>query len=200
MVKYSIIKDEVIMADVFDVANYILEISQSDSDDEEFILISHMQLQKLVYFCQGYYLALQGSPLFNEAIEAWEHGPVCPKLYQSLKRYGSLPITASIDPEKIKLNEKEKCIISIVYGTYGQYSASRLRKITHEEGPWKTTRARAEIPELAMIQYFESLIEVNPSKIPPSTDEEKGELLKILEQAEANGEIDLSRFCVSMGT
>jgi uncharacterized phage-associated protein len=187
------------MADVFDVANYILEISQSDSDDEESIFISHMQLQKLVYFCQGYYLALEGSPLFNEVIEAWNHGPVCPKLYQSLKRYGSLPITASIDPEKIKLNEKEKSIISMVYGAYGQYSASRLRRITHEEGPWKTTALKAQIPEDAMVQYFESLIEVNPSEIPPSTNEEKRELLKILEQAEANGEIDLSRFCVSMG-
>jgi len=188
------------MADVFDVANYILEISQSDSDDEESIFISHMQLQKLVYFCQGYSLALQGSPLFNESIEAWEHGPVCPKLYQSLKRYGSLPITASIDPEKIRLSEKERSIISMVYGAYGQYSASRLRRITHEEGPWKTTKPKTEIPEHAMAQYFESLVEVSPSKIPPSTDGEKIELLKILEQAEANGELDLSRFSVSMGT
>ena len=187
------------MADVFDVANYILEISQNDSGDEEFVLITHMQLQKLVYFCQGYYLALQGSPLFNETIEAWDHGPVCPKLYQSLKRYGPSPITSSVDPEKIQLNEKERAIINMVYDAYSQYSASYLRKITHNEGPWKITRPRTEITKYAMSQYFESLVEVDPSNIAPSTDEEKGELLKILEQVEANGGIDLSRFCVPMG-
>jgi uncharacterized phage-associated protein len=189
------------MADVFDVANYILEISRDDDfDDGEYELISHMKLQKLIYFCQGFFLALHNQPLFSEPIEAWPHGPVCPKLYDTLKVYGSSPITASVDPEKIKLADQEKSIIGMVYNAYGQYSASRLRKITHENGPWKNTLSRTEISQNVMTEYFESLIEVSPSKIPHSTDEEKGELLKILEQAEANGEIDLSRFCVSMGT
>ena len=67
------------MADVIDVANYILEISREESGDDEYELISHMKLQKLVYFCQGYSLALYGRPLFPEPIEAWTHGPVCPK-------------------------------------------------------------------------------------------------------------------------
>ena len=33
------------MADVFDVANYILEISREESEDGEYELISHMKLQ-----------------------------------------------------------------------------------------------------------------------------------------------------------
>jgi len=188
------------MADVIDVANYILEISREESEDGEYELISHMKLQKLIYFCQGYSLALYGKPLFPEPIEAWTHGPVCPKLYHILKGYGSLPITASIDPEKINLNEHERYLIGMVYDTYGQYSASRLRKITHEEGPWKNACRDDTILQEAMLQYFESLIEVNPADIPPSTDNEKKVLLKILEKAEANGEINLSRFCIPMGT
>jgi len=188
------------MADVIDVANYILEISREESEDGEYELISHMKLQKLIYFCQGYSLALYGKPLFPEPIEAWTHGPVCPKLYHILKGYGSLPITASIDPEKIKLNEHERHLIGMVYDTYGQYSASCLRKITHEEGPWKNACIDGTILQEAMLQYFESLIEVNPADIPPSTDNEKKELLTILEKAEANGEINLSRFCIPMGT
>ena len=39
-------------------------------------------------------------------------------------------------------------------------------------------------------------VEVDPAKIPPSTTEEKKELFKILKEAEANGEIDLSEFCI----
>ena len=185
------------MADVFDVANYILKISQDSPDDEDCDLISNMQLQKLVYFCQGYYLALQGKPLFNEPIEAWAHGPVCPKLYNTFKRYRSSPITMSIDPDNIKLDEKEEAIINMVYGAYGQYSASRLRHITHAEGPWKTTALNSVIPEKEMTQYFDSLIDNND--ITPSTDTEKNELLKLLEQSEANGEINMSKICVPMG-
>ena len=186
------------MADVFDVANYILEISREESEDGEYELISHMKLQKLVYFCQGYSLALYGKPLFPDPIEAWTHGPVCPKLYHILKGYGSSPITASINPEKIMLNEHEKYLIGMVYDSYGQYSASRLRKITHEEGPWNNTSDTTPIPQEAMLKYFESLIEVNPENIPPSSDNVKNELLKILEKAEANGEINMSQFCVPM--
>ena len=187
------------MADVFDVANYILEISRDDSEDGEYELISHMKLQKLIYFCQGFFLALHSQPLFPETIEAWPHGPVCPKLYDTLKVYGSSPITTSIDPEKINLDGQEKSIIAMVYNAYGQYSASRLRRMTHENGPWKNTLSKTEIPQDVLGKYFESLIEVNPSDIPPSTNEEKKELLRILEQAEANGELDLSRYCVPMG-
>jgi len=190
----------VIMADVFDVANYILEVSREDSEDGEYELISHMKLQKLIYFCQGYFLAFYGKPLFPDPIEAWQHGPVCPKLYHILKGYGSSPITASIDPEKIMLNETEKHLIDMVYANYGQYSASRLRKITHEEGPWKNTLGNSVIPQDAMLNHFESIIiEVNPANIPPSADDEKNELIKILEKAEADGEINLSQFCVPMG-
>jgi uncharacterized phage-associated protein len=197
---YVNIRGVAYMSDVIDVANYILEVSRDESPDGEYELISHMKLQKLVYFCQGYSLAFYGRPLFPEPIEAWTHGPVCPRLYHLLKVYGSLPITGSIDPDKIKLTEHEKYLVGMVYDSYGQYSASRLRKITHEEGPWKTTPADAPIPQNDMLKYFESLIEVTPANIPPSSENEKKELIKILEKAEADGEINLSRFCVPMGT
>ena len=187
------------MADVIDVANYILEISREESPDGEYELISHMKLQKLIYFCQGYFLALHGRPLFSDPIEAWTHGPVCPKLYHLLKGYGSSPLTASIDPERIMLNEQEKQLIGMVYGSYGQYSASGLRRITHKKGPWNDTLDNTAIPQKTMLKYFESLIEVKPEKILPSTDDEKNALLKILEEAETNGEIEMSKFCVPMG-
>jgi len=188
------------MADVIDVANYILEISQEGFSDGECELISNMKLQKLVYFCQGYFLALYGRQLFPDPIEAWEHGPVCPKLYRLFKPYGSSPLTTSIDPQRIRLEDYEKRLIDMVYGSYGQYSASKLRNITHEKGPWNATAQNAVISHEIMLEYFESLVETNPAEIPLSTEREKDELVKILERAEANGEIDLSRFLRSNGS
>jgi len=187
------------MADVIDIANYILEICREESEGDEYELISHLKLQKLVYFCQGYSIAFFNKPLFPDTIEAWPHGPVCPKLYHILKGYGSLPITASIEPEKISLNEEEKQLVRVVYDTYGQYSAMKLRKISHEEGPWKDTQTSAVISCEAMSKYFTARVEVIADDH-PWTDEEKKKAVEILEEAEANGEIDLSQFCVPVGT
>jgi uncharacterized phage-associated protein len=187
------------MADVIDVANYILEICREESEDEEYELISHLKLQKLIYFCQGYSFAFFNKPLFTDTIEAWPHGPVCPKLYHILKSYGSLPITAFIEPDKISLNDDEKKLIRIVYDTYGQYSAMGLRKITHEEGPWKDTQTSTVISFEALAKYFTARVEVEAVDR-PWTDEERKRAAEILEEMEANGEIDLSQFCTPMGT
>ncbi len=48
-------------------------LARAHEEDE---LLSHLKLQKLLYFCQGFTLAMTGKPLFSEAIVAWEHGPV----------------------------------------------------------------------------------------------------------------------------
>jgi hypothetical protein len=45
-----------------------------------------------------------------------------------------------------------------------------------------------------VIKYFRT------EKMKAEQDEEKEEIVKILEEAEANGEIDLSQFCIQMGT
>jgi len=187
------------MADVIDVANYILEISREESPDGEYDIITHMKLQKLVYFCQGHFLAFCGEPLFGDPIEAWEHGPVCPTLYHLFKHSGSIPLVASINPQRIMLGEREKRFISMVYDAYKTYSASGLRNLTHREGPWKDTLPNAIIAPNAMLGHFDSLMEVSPADIPPSTESEKRELINILERAEANGEIDLSGYGVPMG-
>jgi uncharacterized phage-associated protein len=64
------------VASVFDVAAYILAEQGP---------VTHMKLQKLVYYCQGWHLAWDEKPLFDEPIEAWANGPVCPALYEVLQ-------------------------------------------------------------------------------------------------------------------
>lgn len=40
--------------------------------------VTAMKLEKLVYYCQGWHLAREGTLLFPEPIEAWREGPVVP--------------------------------------------------------------------------------------------------------------------------
>ena len=72
-----------VMAKAFDVAEYLL--SKADATEND---MTHMKLQKLLYYCQGFSLVLLGHPLFPEVIEAWLHGPVVPVVYQAFKHYG----------------------------------------------------------------------------------------------------------------
>lgn len=61
------------MAAAIDVAEYIL--SQHGE-------MSAMKLHRLVYYSQGWHLAWEGHPLFEDEIQAWANGPVIPALYE----------------------------------------------------------------------------------------------------------------------
>lgn len=95
-----------------------------------------MKLNKLLYFAQGYNLALLDKPLFNDVIEAWQYGPVIKNVYQSFNNkenisqtYGTFSLNA-FDGWTIKL-------LLAVIDDYGKYSSSKLIEITHKKNsPW----------------------------------------------------------------
>ena len=76
-------KEETKMANVFDVACYILERKPD---------ITTMKLQKLCYYAQAWSLVWEEEPLFDEEFEAWANGPVCPELYAAHRGMYKVPI------------------------------------------------------------------------------------------------------------
>lgn len=136
------------------VAEYIL----SNSNPQEGDIISHLKLQKLLYYCQGFHLAIRNAPLFSESIHHWDHGPVVPDLYYQYKKYGNaaLPIPENFDDSVITQSEKE--VIDEVLTVYGQFSAWKLRNMTHDEPPWKDTDDCDEITHRQLIAYFSSQV------------------------------------------
>lgn len=135
-----------------DVADYFL--AQFDNDSGE--LITNLKLQKLVYYAQGVSLGLTGQPLFEEKIEAWEHGPVVPELYQRFKDFGrnALP-TMQLDinrytPELLNL-------LAAVFACFIHYPAWDLRNMTHDEAPWKSvymSERNHEITQSSLKKHF----------------------------------------------
>ena len=63
---------------VLSIANKILAYGAAANDEGE--LFSNMKLQKLLYYVQGFHIAVFNRPLFNEDIEAWMYGPVVPEI------------------------------------------------------------------------------------------------------------------------
>lgn len=146
------------MASIHDVANYFLV----QTDDEAGDTVSNLKLQKLVYYAQGFHLALKGTPLFPEQLQAWNHGPVSPALYQTYKTFGAgaLPVPGDFDSACLTPEETE--VLDDVYQVYGQFSAWKLRDLTHDEAPWINAYredANTVITHEAMLEFF--LTQVN---------------------------------------
>ena len=144
------------MPNCFDVANYYLKRQDPDAGD----LISNLKLQKLVYYAQGFHLAITGTPLFDEPIEAWEHGPVCTPLFQHYKHYegNAIPVPYEIDTG-IMFNEQQLELLEMIQDYYGQFSAWKLRNLTHEDAPWINAYNKARntvITHQALKKYFKT--------------------------------------------
>jgi uncharacterized phage-associated protein len=54
--------------------------------------VTNLQLQKILYLSQMFYLGLDGERLVDLGFEAWDHGPVAPKVYRQVRMFGSAPI------------------------------------------------------------------------------------------------------------
>ena len=140
------------MAIAGSVANYILSLSNPDEGD----IISHLKLQKLLYYSQGFFLALYDRPLFLEPIEHWDHGPVVPTIYQHYKVHeaNALPVPSHFNFSS--LTGDEKSVIEEVYDIYGQFSAWKLRQMTHREPPWVDTDSCEQISHASLTHYFKT--------------------------------------------
>lgn len=138
------------MLTCFDVAEYFLAKTDEDAGDA----ISNLKLQKLVYYAQGFCLAMYGRPLLKKKIEAWQHAPACPELYHLYKDTGTLGIPAPECIDFSKFSAEDSALMDEVYDVYGQFSAWKLRNMTHEEDPWKNTPIGSEITQASMESFF----------------------------------------------
>lgn len=141
------------MANLNDVAKCFLHLDSANEGEG----ISNLKLQKLSYYAQGYYCALFDDALFPNSIYAWNHGPVVEELYHAYKHNGSSLITYQNDFDKDSLSQDEYDLIEEVYEVFGQFSAWKLRNMTHEESPWLNhENAADEIPLLEIQEYFKT--------------------------------------------
>ena len=123
------------------VANKILQVAE-----EKGIPLTIMQLIKLVYIAHGWTLALLDKPLVSDRVEAWQHGPVYPAVYNEFRGSGWMPISRTArDPDtgveiSSAFSEDEESILGQVVGSYGKFHAFDLSARTHRQGtPWFQT-------------------------------------------------------------
>lgn len=143
-----------------DVANYFLNQVDIESGADQ---LSNLKIQKLVYYAQGYHLAFFGRPLFDEEIEAWKHGPVVPSLYRKFRDYEAGPVPKPKALNNNLFSDEQRDLLDKVFAYYDQFSALKLRNMTHEEEPWATSynasSGGAIIPKDLLKKFFLKEIE-----------------------------------------
>lgn len=100
--------------------------------------MTNKKIQKLCYYAQAWFYALYNKKLFNERIEAWVHGPVCPQLYKEYAEFGYQEIPKI--NKKIEMQENEKNVLEQVWKIYGELGGDELEVLTHREQPWIEAR------------------------------------------------------------
>lgn len=139
-----------------DIARKLIFKAQNDEPNGGERL-TNLKLQKLLYYQQGYHLAVFGTPLFSEDVEAWMYGPVVPVVYDTFSEYGS---SALPEVENgISLQEEEEVLFNEVYDAFRDFSAIGLMNRTHTEKPWLEAMPHDRgtvIPQGGMMSYFKT--------------------------------------------
>ncbi|WP_337186146.1 Panacea domain-containing protein [Phenylobacterium sp.] len=128
-----------------------------------------MQLVKLIYFAQGWYLAFVGKPITSHKAHAWQYGPVYPLVYKAFPGAGSRPLDGLItdkitaEPYRANFTDDEEALIEWIVDEYGKLHAFDLSRRTHaDDGPWKAAIDRSgtysEIPDSDLQSYFRQFV------------------------------------------
>jgi uncharacterized phage-associated protein len=150
------------------VANLMLDEAQTVS-----IPLTHLAVQKLLYFAHALFLIEHKQPLVSGYFEAWQYGPVHPAVFQAFKASGREPIAVraqSTDPVTGVVTQlpapSTTAVRSVVRRTvdaYGRMSPGRLVDISHAKGaPWDVVVNKAKtsvalglrIPDNLIVERF----------------------------------------------
>jgi uncharacterized phage-associated protein len=148
-----------------EVAHFILSKADPTKGDS----ITPLKLQKLVYYSQAWHFTLFGEPLFDDAVEAWAHGPVIRAVWDEYKGFASR--NQPIDLSKVKMSDvhikskKTARLLNDVIRIYAEHTGAYLERLTHNESPWKDARegltsyqsSTNEITLQSMRKYYRKL-------------------------------------------
>lgn len=126
-----------------EVAKQFLTLAKTD--ENHLSDISNMKLQKLCFFAHLSSVLAGDSPtLISDPFHAWDYGPVEPKLYRKIKRFG--PRFFSLDDEEVGVafgdvepitDSDANAAIIATWDKFKNWSSVQLSALTHRRNsPW----------------------------------------------------------------
>lgn len=127
---------------IYQIINWFL--SQASADNR----VTHLALQKLLYFAQGWNYAINGRWLFEDECEAWVHGAVYRDIYEEFKKFKYNPLPRV--EKNVNVSDEELIVLDAVKTFYFDvYTPKMLEEICHLETPYKTIRKHYNENELS---------------------------------------------------
>ncbi len=163
------------------VADFFRAKMEPDAGD----VISSATLHKLVYFAQGFTLAITGEPLFTEPVYAMASGPFCRGLAEidwtdgalvpngrNFHKLGGRSVHVAeswigrLEDARKPFSEQQLDILDDVWTAYGQFAGWKLREIVWDDVLWSRYWERARqmhgdsvpIPHEDMRRHFKALL------------------------------------------
>lgn len=142
------------MAKAMDVANYLIQLRDSDEERGQYYSLSNLKLQKLLYYCQGGHYKWDGKRLINDNFfEPWDYGPVIDEIYQEFKKFGQNDLPSN--KEYTELSDSEIETIKTIWNQLKNKDAFSLVRSSHRESPWKNSYGKnIFIPEIEIEFFF----------------------------------------------
>lgn len=123
------------MYDSRTIANRFLDLAKQRGET-----ITPMQVLKLVYIAHGWMLALYHRSLIRDEVQAWQYGPVIPKLYNAVRKYKGREVTERLSAPAETIDYSAESIIAQVSEKYGRLTGPALSRLTHAPNtPWALT-------------------------------------------------------------
>lgn len=166
------------MLKAIDIANYIVWYACNKYPE---IPLTHLKLQKIIYYFSVVYSRQKNSLPFEESIRKWQYGPVVPSVYEEFKVYGANAIKEPSSNLELVVNDKgsfelrkREFSLSSYTDEVKQMMGSVIDELitlepfdlvdrTHEDFGWKNDSAKILAGE-KRLEY--SLSEIMNSKYP----------------------------------
>lgn len=141
------------------VADFLLAESRERGE-----ILTNLKLQKLLFYSEAWYLALNDQSLFREEFQAWVHGPVLPSQYFRFREFRWKPIVAEVQRPQIDTAGVVDHLVEVI-DVFGSETAVALEMMTHRERPWleargnlpPTATSSAAISKQTMRDYYRAL-------------------------------------------
>jgi uncharacterized phage-associated protein len=124
--------------------------------------ISNLQLQKILYMAQMYYMGENEAQKLVEArFEAWEYGPVEPTLHKKVRMFGADPIEdVFYEARPFKADDRRRAALDEVCASLLPLRVGALVSMTHwENGAWTKVYVPGvrgiPIPDGAILQEYQ---------------------------------------------
>ncbi|AZQ44102.1 Panacea domain-containing protein [Nonlabens ponticola] len=158
------------------------ELALIDSNNlVDYILVrggamSHLKIQKILFYIQAYHLAYFDVPIIEDEFQAWVHGPVSRKIYNSARDLSILHTElkfvldeGELDPAIIvndTLTASQMEVVNDVIDELKELSGLQLENMTHSEEPWiyarrgydAGQRCEVVIPNECIRDYYKSQV------------------------------------------